>query len=94
MLNEADLSISVISSNYSDSYGELGNHAICASQYSIGQFKQLRTLLLVHGRESYRKNSYIIFYTIYKNLLFIIPQFIFGIYSGFTGQNIYDNWMI
>lgn len=36
MLNEADIGISVISSNQSDSYGELGNHAICASQYSIG----------------------------------------------------------
>jgi len=31
MMNEADIGISIISSNHSDSYGELGNHAISAS---------------------------------------------------------------
>lgn len=94
MLNEADIGVSVISSNESDSFGEGGNHALNASAYSLGQFKQLRTLLLFHGRESYRKNAYLIYYSIYKNLLFIAPTFIFGIYSGFTGQNVYDNWLM
>lgn len=94
MMNEADIGVSVISSNESDSFGEGGNHALNASAYSLGQFKQLRTLLLFHGRESYRKNAYLIYYSIYKNLLFIAPSFIFGIYSGFTGQNVYDNWLM
>ena len=31
---------------------------------------------------------------IYKNLLFMAPATIFGIYSGFQGQNLYDDWMM
>lgn len=37
-----------------------GQQAARASDYAIGQFKYLRNLLLVHGRESYRKNSYVV----------------------------------
>lgn len=37
-----------------------GQQAARASDYAIGQFKFLRTLILVHGRESYRRNAYVV----------------------------------
>jgi phospholipid-transporting ATPase len=47
-----------------------GQQAARASDYAIGQFRFLRTLLLVHGREAYRRNSYVVGYMFYKNILF------------------------
>lgn len=29
-------------------------------------------------------------YSFYKNILYLIPQFWFGFYSGFSGQSPYD----
>lgn len=73
--------------------GKEGKQAARASDYSIGKFCFLRRLLLVHGRESYRKNTYIICYNFYKNSIYVIPQFWFGIYSLFSGQTLYDPWI-
>lgn len=55
--------------------GVEGRQAARASDYSISQFKFIKRLLLVHGRESYRKNSFIVVYNFYKNIIFVIPQF-------------------
>ncbi len=73
--------------------GEEGKQAARASDYSIAQFSFLKRLLLVHGREAYRKNTFIVCYNFYKNCLFVIPQFWFGIYSLFSGQTLYDPWI-
>lgn len=67
-----------------------GKAAARASDYAIGEFKILQRILLYHGRESYRKNSQLILFNFYKNVLLNFPQFIFGFYSGFSGTNIYD----
>ena len=55
--------------------GVVGRQAARASDYSIAQFSFLKRLLFVHGRESYRKNSYVVCYNFYKNVLFVFPQF-------------------
>lgn len=55
--------------------GVEGRQASRASDYSISKFKYLKRLLFVHGRESYRKNSFIVVYNFYKNIIFVIPQF-------------------
>ena len=56
----------------------------------IGQFKFLKSLLFVHGRESYRKNAYLVCYNFYKNALYVLPQYWFGFYSTFSGQTLYE----
>lgn len=53
--------------------GVEGQQAARASDYSIGEFKILRNLVLDHGRECYRKNSSLISYNFYKNLLLVLP---------------------
>lgn len=73
--------------------GEEGGQAARSSDYSISKFCYLQNLLFYHGRESYRKNTYVICYNFYKNVLFVIPQFWFGIASFFSGQTLYDPWI-
>lgn len=46
--------------------------------------------MLYYGRESYRRNSILICYNFFKNILLVLPQFWFGFLSGFSGQNIYN----
>ena len=53
----------------------------------------MQDLLFVHGREAYRRNSYLVCYTFYKNFLFVMPQLWFGYYSGWSGQVFYEKWM-
>ncbi len=59
--------------------GVEGNQASRAADYSISHFSALRRLLLVHGRESYRKNSFVVCYNFYKNVLLVMPQFWYNI---------------
>jgi phospholipid-transporting ATPase len=73
--------------------GVEGRQAARASDYSIAQFQYLKRLLFVHGRESYRKNSFVVCYNFYKNVLFVMPQFWFGFVSYFSGQTLYDPWI-
>jgi phospholipid-transporting ATPase len=70
--------------------GREGLQAAKVSDYAIAQFSFLRRLLLVHGRECYRKNSFVVIYTFYKNILIIAPQIAFGYYSLFSAQSIYN----
>jgi phospholipid-transporting ATPase len=67
-----------------------GQQAARAADYSIGQFRFLKNLLFVHGREAYRRNSYLIIYMFYKNVVYVLPIFFFGIKNFFSGTPIYD----
>ena len=66
MINSADVGIGIM--------GNEGQQAARASDYIIGKFSFLRRLMFVHGRESYRKNSYVIGYVLWKNFLYIMPM--------------------
>lgn len=85
MICTADIGIGI--------YGVEGRQAARASDYSIAKFCFLKKLLYVHGRESYRKNSFVICYNFYKNVLFVLPQFWYGLSSCFSGQPLYDPWI-
>ena len=66
-----------------------GAQAARASDYSIGQFRFLKNLLFVHGREAYRRNSYLIAYMFYKNVFEVMPIWMYGWLSTFSGTSIY-----
>ena len=51
--------------------GKEGQQAARSADYAIGQFKFLKPLMFVHGREAYRRNSLLILYTFYKNVLYV-----------------------
>lgn len=53
--------------------GVEGYQAARASDFSIGEFKILRRLLFYHGREAYRRNSRVVCYNFFKNILVVLP---------------------
>lgn len=73
--------------------GVEGKQAARVSDFAIAQFSHLKRLLFVHGRECYRRNSYLICYNFYKNVVFVMPLFFYGMFSAFSAQMLYNNWM-
>ena len=71
--------------------GVEGRQAARASDYYFDEFRFLRRLLFVHGRESYRKNSNLILYSFYKNIMIVMAQFWWGTTNYFSGQTIYES---
>lgn len=55
-----------------------------SSDYAIGEFKILKRLLLFHGRECYRRNSIVILFNFYKNVMYLMPLLFFGFNSGYS----------
>lgn len=47
----------------------------------------------MHGREAYRRNSLLILYSFYKNVLYVVVQFYFGFQSAFAGQTMYEKFI-
>jgi len=70
--------------------GKEGQQAARSADYAIGQFKFLKPLMFIHGREAYRRNALLIAYAFYKNVLYVMPQYYFGFNSAFSGQTLYD----
>ena len=50
-----------------------GKQATRSSDFAIGQFRFMQTLLFYHGRENYRRNSIITDMLFYKNFIYIMP---------------------
>ena len=70
-----------------------GQQAARASDYAIGQFRFLKNLLFVHGREAYRRNAYLILYMFYKNVIYVLPIWWYGMLSFYSGTQIYDVYL-
>jgi phospholipid-transporting ATPase len=49
--------------------------------------------MFVHGREAYRKNSYLVLYQFWKNALLVLPIFYYGVLTKFSGTQFYDGSM-
>ncbi|CAD8079154.1 unnamed protein product [Paramecium primaurelia] len=73
--------------------GVEGQQAARAADYSVQEFRELRRLLFFHGRECYRRNSVLVCYTFYKNILVVLPQFWYGILSMYSAQSLYDTFI-
>lgn len=50
--------------------------------------------MLYHGRECYRRNAYMISYNFYKNIIYSMPLICVGWFSGWSGQTIYDIYLL
>jgi len=73
--------------------GVEGKEAKLASDFSIGQFRFLTRLMVVHGRWSYKRLSKMVLYTIYKNSLLTLCELYWATYSAYSGQPLFDPWM-
>ncbi|KAL5287332.1 ATP8A1 family protein [Megaselia abdita] len=74
--------------------GVEGLQAACASDYSIAQFRYLQRLLLVHGAWNYSRMCKLILYSFYKNVCLYVIELWFAVYSGWSGQILFERWTI
>ena len=74
--------------------GMEGMQAARSADISIGQFKYLKKLLLVHGAWSYQRISNAILYSFYKNIALYMTQFWFVFTNCFSGQSIMESWTL
>ncbi|CAD5219936.1 unnamed protein product [Bursaphelenchus okinawaensis] len=74
--------------------GQEGMQAVLSSDYSIGQFRYLERLLLVHGRWSYFRMCKFLRYFFYKNFSFTLTHFWYSFFCGYSAQTVYDPILI
>lgn len=74
--------------------GMEGMQAARSADISIGQFKYLKKLLLVHGSWSYQRISNAILYSFYKNVALYMVQFWFVFSNAYSGQSIIESWTL
>lgn len=82
MIQAADVGVGIA--------GEEGRQAVMSSDYAIGQFRFLVKLLLAHGRWSYKRFSEMIPSFFYKNVIFSVALFWYGVYSDFDGTYLFE----
>jgi len=82
MIQAADVGVGIA--------GEEGRQAVMSSDYAFGQFRFLAKLLLVHGRWSYKRFSEMIPLFFYKNVIFTIALFWYGIYCNYDGTYLFE----
>lgn len=70
--------------------GEEGTQAVMSSDYAVGQFRYLARLVLVHGRWSYKRLAEMIPCFFYKNVIFTLALFWYGIYDDFDGTYLFE----
>eukprot|EP00397_Hematodinium_sp_SG-2012_P001263 GEMP01001264.1.p1 GENE.GEMP01001264.1~~GEMP01001264.1.p1 ORF type:complete len:1310 (+),score=318.21 GEMP01001264.1:350-4279(+) len=71
--------------------GEEGLQAFNVSDFGIGQFKFLGSLLIFHGRNFYRRQSITVLYTFYKSTFVVIPQYLLGWFALWGGPRLYPD---
>ncbi|SCU87370.1 LAFA_0E06326g1_1 [Lachancea sp. 'fantastica'] len=82
MIQSADVGVGIA--------GEEGRQAVMSSDYGIGQFRYLTRLVLVHGRWSYKRLAEAIPVFFYKNAIFTLTLFWFGIYNNYDGSYLFE----
>jgi phospholipid-transporting ATPase len=70
--------------------GKEGAQAARAADFAFAEFRFLERLLFTHGHESYRRNAVLVNYNFYKNLVLVLPPFLFGPMMSFSGQPFYE----
>lgn len=74
--------------------GIQGSQATRAADYVITEFKLLKRLVIYHGLNFYHRNSNVMLYTLYKNMLLAFPNLFYGPISLQSATNVYQIWVI
>ncbi|KAA8526350.1 hypothetical protein F0562_008447 [Nyssa sinensis] len=83
MIQQADIGVGI--------NGREGLQAARAADYSIGKFRFLKRLILVHGRYSYNRTAFLSQYSFYKSLLICFIQILFSFISGVSGTSLFNS---
>lgn len=71
--------------------GVEGTAATNSADYAVGTFRFLHPLLLVHGFYSYQRISSLVLFIFYKAALTSFVGYFFGFFSGFSGQQFFND---
>ncbi|EPT29287.1 proton ATPase, putative [Toxoplasma gondii ME49] len=72
--------------------GREGLQAARAADFSIGEFRLLRKLLFVHGREALRRNCILVYVCIFRNAVMCWCTLAMNFLSGFSGLDVWNTW--
>ncbi|KAI6676689.1 hypothetical protein NL676_037485 [Syzygium grande] len=72
--------------------GQEGRQAVMASDFAMGQFRFLVSLLLVHGHWNYQRMAYMILYNFYRNAVFVFVLFWYVLFTCFTLTTAITEW--
>lgn len=84
MITEADLGLGI--------RGVEGQQAARSADFSFTEFKHMKRLLFLYGRECYRRNSTMIIYNFFKNIMICFPQWWWGMTNFWSGQTLYEKY--
>lgn len=70
--------------------GNEGTQAVRAADFALHEFRLLAPLICVQGRYSLIRIGKLVLYSFSKNVAFILPQFLYGFFSGWSGTVVYD----
>ncbi|KAE9407075.1 protein transporter [Gymnopus androsaceus JB14] len=74
--------------------GKEGRQASLAADFSLTQFSHLSTLLLWHGRNSYRRSATLAQFVIHRGLIISIMQAVFSAIFYFAPIALYQGWLM
>lgn len=86
MITKASVGVGIV--------GKEGTQAAYVSDFAIGEFQVLWKLLLFYGRVNYMRMSNYTLLFVFKNILFVFTQYIFGYFCLASGQTIFDSWYV
>ncbi|EGC40136.1 hypothetical protein DICPUDRAFT_93437 [Dictyostelium purpureum] len=86
MIQEANIGIGIS--------GREGLQASRAADYSIARFKYLQELILIHGRYSYLRTSFVAGYSFYKSMFICFIQILYQLFSGFAGSTFFNSFSL
>eukprot|EP00744_Colponema_vietnamica_P002199 GILI01003504.1.p1 GENE.GILI01003504.1~~GILI01003504.1.p1 ORF type:complete len:1233 (-),score=176.00 GILI01003504.1:101-3799(-) len=86
MIQEAEIGIGIM--------GLEGAQAELAADFAIPKFRCLKRLLVVHGRHNLYRDANTVLYSCYKNLIMVTAMALYTTRCGFSGQTIYQSWLL
>ena len=69
--------------------GKEGMAAVNNSDFAIGQFRFLRSLLLVHGRYAYKRMALFCYYMFYKNIASVLAMYFYTLVAMASGDRLF-----
>jgi len=86
MIQEAHIGVGIA--------GREGLQAARAADYQIGKFRFLKRLMLIHGRYSYLRTSFIAQFSFYKSMAVAAMQLFYAFQTSFSGTSFFNTYAI